>query len=251
MNNYIHLVPDETLLSSGISKYIQWNYTQLPHVVIFGSTGSGKTYFLKILLGRIALHISKSELIICDFKSDDDFSFLETASNFYRFDDCIKGLDQAVSILHERQHNLSSDRHFLCLVFDEWASFLNNLDKKDAEIAKKKLATLLMLGRSFNIHVIVSQQRLDATYFGQSRDNFSVICGLGALSKESVDMMFSEYKDMIQRSKEQGHGTMILGNQFYNIVVPHVTNIQKLHSAIRTAVNRSTQNDHATERGEA
>lgn len=238
MKNRIDLVPDEKLFLSGITKYIKWDYIKLPHLVVFGSTGSGKTYFLKILLGRIAKYIPDSELCICDYKSDDDFSFLSDSPNLYRFNGCIDGLNRAIDLLQERQHRTTNDKHFFALVFDEWASFLSNMDKKSADLAKQKLATLLMLGRSFNIHVIVSQQRLDASYFGNSRDNFSVICGMGSLSKESVDMMFSDYKDLISRNKTQGHGSMVLGNEFKEIVVPHVTNMGKLHSAILSAANR-------------
>lgn len=238
MNTRIDLVPDEKLFLSGITKYIKWDYIRLPHVVIFGSTGSGKTYFLKILLGRIAKYIPDSELCICDYKSDEDFSFASGSPNLYRFDNCTDGLNRAVSLLQERQHGNTADKHFFALVFDEWASFINNMDKKTADLAKQKLATLLMLGRSFNIHVIVSQQRLDASYFSNSRDNFSVICGMGSLSKESVEMMFSEYRDLINRNKTQGHGSAVLGNEFREIMVPRVSDIDKLHLVIQSAVNR-------------
>lgn len=238
MNNCINLVPDESFLSSGIISYISWNYIRFPHMVIFGSTGSGKTYLLKIILGRISKHIPNAELIVCDYKSDEDFSFLSSMNNFYRFNKCMDGLERAVQLLQKRQSGIVSDRHFCCLVFDEWASFINTLDKKSAESAKQKLATLLMLGRSFNIHVIISQQRLDASYFNSARDNFSVIIGMGQLSKESVEMMFSDYKDIIVRNKSQGHGSMILGNQFFEIAVPRVRDVNKLHSTIISAVNR-------------
>lgn len=237
MNTKIELVPDENLFLSGITKYVKWDCIRLPHVVIFGSTGSGKTYFLKILLGRIAKYIPDSELCICDYKSDEDFSFAAGSPNLYRFSDCLDGLNRAIDLLQERQHG-NSDRHFFALVFDEWASFITNMDKKSADLAKQKLATLLMLGRSFNIHVIVSQQRLDASYFNNARDNFSVICGLGSLSKESVEMMFSEFKDLINRSKTQGHGSIALGNEFKEIVVPRVSNIGRLQSVILSAINR-------------
>ena len=238
MSCFIKLMPDEIFLSSGIIKYISWNYARFPHMVIFGSTGSGKTYLLKILLGRISKHIPNAELIICDYKSDDDFSFLSGMDNFYRFQQCMDGLERATQLLQERQSGIVSDRHFCCLVFDEWASFINTLDKKTAESAKQKLATLLMLGRSFNIHVIISQQRLDASYFNSARDNFSVIIGMGQLSKESVEMMFSDYKDIIVRNKSQGHGSMVLGNQFFQIAVPMVRDVNNLHRTIISAVSR-------------
>lgn len=238
MSCCIKLMPDEIFLSSGIIKYISWNYARFPHMVIFGSTGSGKTYLLKIILGRISKHIPDAELIICDYKNDDDFSFLSGIDNFYRFQQCMDGLERAIQLLQERQSEIVSDRHFCCLVFDEWASFINTLDKKTAESAKQKLATLLMLGRSFNIHVIISQQRLDASYFNSARDNFSVIIGMGQLSKESVEMMFSDYKDIIVRNKSQGHGSMVLGNQFFQISVPMVRDVNNLHQTIISAVSR-------------
>ena len=244
MKNTINLVPDATLYASGILKYIKWNYEKNPHMVIFGSTGSGKTYLLKILLARIGKHIPDAELVVCDYKSDDDFTFLDGLSNFYRFDKCMDGLERAVQLLHERQHGQNKDRHFFCLVFDEWASFLNNLDKKSAEYAKQSLAVLLMLGRSYNLHVIVSQQRLDASYFNSSRDNFSVICGMGTLSKESVQMMFSDYKDVIESNKPQGQGSIIIGNQFKSIIVATVWDDNKLRDSILSAVNCPKDESH-------
>jgi len=228
----IDLVPDEELFLSGITRYISWNYCRYPHMVLFGSTGSGKTYLLKLILGRIGLYLPDAELVICDYKSDDDFSFLEGSENFYRFDECMKGLERAVQLLHDRQQGITPDKHFFGLIFDEWASFLNNLDKKTADSAKQQLAMLLMLGRSFNIHVLISQQRLDASYFASSRDNFNVVIGMGVLSKESVEMMFSDYKDVIQRNKAQGHGSAIFGNRFCEIIVPTVRDTNKLHRAI-------------------
>ena len=52
-----------------------------------------------------------------------------------------------------RQSGKDNNRNFLLLVWDEWASYILSLDKKVAEEEKKKLAILLMLGRSFNVHV--------------------------------------------------------------------------------------------------
>lgn len=240
MGEYINLVPDEKMYQSGITKYIRWEYMKYPHMVIFGSTGSGKTYLLKILLGRIGKHIPDSEIIICDFKGDNDFSFADGSKNFYRFDKCMDGLEYAVNILRERQQRVSDKRNFVAFVFDEWASFIKSFDKKTADYAKKNIAVLLMLARSFNIHIILSQQRIDSSYFDSSRDNFSVVCGMGSLSKESVEMMFSSYKNEINRNKTQGHGSMIVGNQLKEIIVPKVRDIDNLNAAIMSAVERQS-----------
>lgn len=235
----IDLVLDQEFYELGIYNYIQWQYIKYPHMVIFGSTGSGKTYLLKIILARIGLTIPDSELLVCDFKADNDFNFLSNYSNFYRFDNCSNGLKTAIEILRNRQTGKNNDSHFFMLVFDEWASFINSLEKKQAEQAKQDLSSLLMLGRSFNIHVLLSQQRLDASYFSSARDNFSVVIGMGKLSKESVEMMFSDYKKLLIPNKTQGTGSLIMGNKLKNIIVPSVNNPKKLEHNIIKAVNRT------------
>lgn len=238
MVSSIKIALDNDIFELGVSQFIQWDYAKNPHVSIFGSSGSGKTYFSKLLLARIGLHIKDSEIVLCDFKADNDFSFAADSSNFYRFNDCMNGLNGVVSILQQRQQATTTDRHPVFFFFDEWASLLNSLDKKAAESAKQNLSLLLMLGRSFGIHVILSQQRLDAANFNSARDNFSVIIGLGSLSREMVEMSFNAFKDVLERNKPQGQGSAIIGTRFYNMRVPSVSNQQKLHNAIISGLNR-------------
>lgn len=239
MNNKdIGLCFDYDMLVYGVHKYVIWDYNRLAHAIIFGQTGSGKTYLLEIILARIGLHVKDSEIIMCDYKCDKDFTFLSHCKNFYRYQGCLEGLNYIKRVLNKRQSGQSSDRHFILWVFDEWASFINSLDKKEAEQAKKDLSNLLMLGRSFNIHVLISQQRCDSVYFNSSRDNFGLIIGLGILSKESIQMMFSNYKDTIQSIGITGVGWALCGNELHKILVPQVTNIHKLHEIIISAVTR-------------
>lgn len=238
MISAIKIALDNDIFQFGVSQYVTWDFIKNPHMAVFGSTGSGKTYFSKLTLARIGLHIRDSEIILCDFKADTDFSFAAGSSNFYRFSDCASGLNRTVELLQRRQQALTEDRHPVFFFFDEWASFLNSMDKKAAESAKQSLSLLLMLGRSFCIHVILSQQRLDAAYFGSARDNFNTIIGLGSLSKEMVEMCFSSYKDEINRNKPQGVGSAVIGNYFYNIRVPAVGSQGKLHNAIIAGLNR-------------
>ena len=246
----IKTICEKNAYTYGISDYIMWDFEKSPHGIIFGSTGSGKTYLLKLLLARIGISIPESELVICDYKSDEDFSFAESCEHLYRFHSCMDGLLFAVRKLEERQQKTDTSRTFFLLVFDEWASFLGCLEKKQADAAKANLATLLMLGRSFHIHVIISQQRVDAKYFDNARDNFSAVFGLGALSKESVDMMFSEYKEEVVRSHPQGCGSLVMGNKFYEIVVPRIRYMEKVEEAIRAALSRSSHSAGAGRRTE-
>lgn len=227
-------------LSYGVKKPIKWDTSKAPHIVIIGSTGSGKTYFSKFLLGKISLYHPDTELTVCDFKGDDDFIFLSKCLNFYRYDNCIEGFNQFFLKFRNRQSNKDKSRNALVLFFDEWASYCNSQEKKKVEEEKKKLATLLMLGRSFNVHVILSQQRADASYFSSARDNFNLVVGLGNLSEESKNMLFHSFKEDIKPDRKQGTGYIIQnGSNLESIIVPRIRNAHKLHESIKTIVNNS------------
>lgn len=234
----IDLVLSEDMLEQGIKSFISWNTDTAPHMGISGITGTGKTYLVKLLMARISKHIDNSSITLCDFKGDKGFSYLMGCKQFYRFDECKIGFDTFYQNFLERQRNNTSDT-FQVLLFDEWASFLNYLDKKDSEECKKKLASLLMLGRSLEYHILLSQQRLDAEFFGKNRDNFSTIINLGNPSKEVREMLFSDYKEEIVPDRKQGSGYMLTnGALFQKIVVPQISDMDLVNSYIRQAVER-------------
>ena len=225
-----------TIQIGGKPAYLYWNYTRNPHFLVIGATGSGKTYFEKLLLGRISTRLSGAKVLICDYKHD-DFRFLEGSRNYYAYDQCGDGLDFFLKSFQRRQQGENPSRSFRLLVFDEWASYLSMLDKKSAEAAKSKLATLLMLGRSFNYHVLISQQRADASYFATARDQFSNIISFGNLSREGRDMFFSSFKDQIQPVRRLGEGYMLTnGVTLHHVQVPHVRDEERLENAIKRLV---------------
>lgn len=237
----IPILIHEDLLPYGIKKPVTWEPGKAPHVIITGATGSGKTYFSTLLLGKIALQ-DNSSIFVCDFKGDDDFSFLNGSSQFYRYKECTDGLNRFHELFVKRQSRENTDRDMLILFFDEWAAYLNYVDKKQAEEAKKKLSELLMLGRSLNVHVIISQQRADAQYFSTARDNFGLVIGLGNLSPESKEMLFRDYKKDMVSDRKRGSGYMLTnGTDFLKVIVPTVNDFNRLHETIRQAVDQKQE----------
>lgn len=235
----LDILLNQTYLSFGISEIIKWNPEKAPHVIVIGATGSGKTYFTKLLLGKIALHVPNSQIYVCDFKGDDDFSFLQGCSHFYRFMDCSNGLQEFYEHFQKRQQGEEKSKNMIVLFFDEWASYCNSLDKKVIEEEKKKLSNLLMLGRSFNVHVLISLQRADAAYFNAARDNFNLTIALGNLSDESKNMLFHEFKDEMLPDRTQGTGYMLTnGANLTSIQVPNISNMSKLQATIKEGVLR-------------
>lgn len=123
------------------------------------------------------------------------------------------------------------------MIFDEWASFLNYLDKKQADEYRKKLGSILMQGRTYRQIVVFSQQRLSAEDFPKVRDNFNNIITLGNPSKEVIGMFYSDFRDQIQNDRGIGTGYMLTnGTDFRKIVVPTVTNMEKMNFYIKRAV---------------
>lgn len=235
----IPLYFDRDLLQEGIRHYINWNFVRLPHTLVIGATGSGKSCASKLLIARSALYIPDAQVTICDFKADtNDFGFLVNCPRYYRFTDCAEGLDTFYKALQARQSGEDTSKTFRLLMFDEWASFLNTLDKKEAEAAKLKLATLLMLSRSFGMKILISQQRADSQYFNSSRDNFHNIIALGNISKESATM-FGFDRDQMKPVNNVGSGYMLTnGTDLRAIQVPVIRNVGKLEQAIKFAVTR-------------
>ncbi|MEH2940402.1 hypothetical protein [Lawsonibacter sp. JLR.KK007] len=217
---------------------IDWNTELAPMACCFGATGSGKTYLVKLMTGKLVKY-GKAKLTICDGKGGGDFDFLKGCERYAAIEvtDVFNNFYQSFLA---RQKGEDESRDIMCLLFDEWSAYLDSLDsKKEVEAQRKKLGQLLRLGRSFHVHVIVGQQRMDSTYFQGFRENFNIAIGLSNLSKESRDMFFSEYKEQMEPDRARGTGYMTVnGASFTPVAVPKVNDLDKLHRAILAGVTR-------------
>ena len=82
--------------------YILWNPSRCPHLLVVGATGSGKTYAVKLLLGKTQKYFPDTEVILCDYKHD-DFRFLDDCPRYFWFERCAEGVDSFYRTFQKRQ----------------------------------------------------------------------------------------------------------------------------------------------------
>ena len=172
---------------------------KIPHILLGGSTGSGKSLLLKLLLMQ-ALQ-KGAEVYVADFKGGVDFpkAWRERCRMCFTESDLLQTLDQLVTIQKERSalfsntgcdklstYNKIAAHPLPRLIFacDEVAEVLDRTGrgKEGREMASQienRLATLARLGRAFGIHLILATQRPDTNVIpGQIRSNMDFrVCG--------------------------------------------------------------------------
>ena len=187
------------ILGESIARTVEVDLSKIPHLLLGGSTGSGKTILLKLLLMQCA--IKGFDVYIADFKGGVDFnkSWKYHANIITEPKELVACLDNLVTELHQRKHlfaeldcsniNEYKERfgeHMQRIIFgcDEVAELLDKtgLDKKAKDIIAKYescIATIARLGRAFGIHLILATQRPDANIIsGQIKNNIDFrACG--------------------------------------------------------------------------
>lgn len=189
---------DEVVAQNGrlkLMKSMDWEYDKLPHMLIAGGTGGGKTYFILTLIE--ALLKTDAKLYILDPKNA-DLADLNTVMPdvYYKKEDMMVCIDQFYEAMMARSEKMKQMEdyktgenyaylglapHFL--VFDEYVAFMEMLASKESTTVLTKLKQIVMLGRQAGFFLILACQRPDAKYLGDGiRDQFNFRVALGRMS---------------------------------------------------------------------
>lgn len=195
------LSPNSFVLTLGESLLgpVTVDLTHIPHILLGGSTGSGKSVLLKLLLMQ-AVH-KGAEVYIADFKGGVDFPAVwhEKCHLCFEEHELLEVLTSLVDELQRRKilfkdkgcpdldtYDQAAKEPLKRIIFacDEVAELLDKtgLTKEQKELVSRiesKLSIIARQGRAFGIHMILATQRPDANVLpGQIKNNIDCrICG--------------------------------------------------------------------------
>lgn len=243
----IPIVLNQNAYNYGITDYIYINLDESPMGAIAGATGSGKSYCLKNIISKFVLFDETCCLYVLDYKGSTDFDFLcNSNARYYAFDEVHDGIQELWERLTQRQAKKDSSSNRIIAVIDEFAAYTNymtGIDKKAAEADRQIISNIGMLGRSFKLNAILSQQRFDSSYWGSGggRENFissGFVLSLGNASRESYKMLFSEYYVNLSNDRKRGTGFMsICGNEPIPFISPSI-NMDRANELIMIGATR-------------
>lgn len=195
------LINDSSTLVLGKSHMgnVTVNLSKIPHILLGGSTGSGKSVLLKLLLMQAVK--KDAVVIIADFKGGVDFPSVWHSRCKMCFDEdhlveilteLVEELQRRKGLLRENEcNNIDEYNERTCKALqryifacDEVAEILDKtgLTKKQKDkvnLIESKLAVIARQGRAFGIHLILATQRPDANILsGQIKNNIDCrVCG--------------------------------------------------------------------------
>ena len=255
---------DEVKAGNGrlrLMKNLWWEYDSLPHMLIAGGTGGGKTYFILTIIE--ALLRTDAGIRILDPKNADLADLASVMPNvYYRKDDMIDCINEFYEEMMERSETMKQLPNYKTgenyaylglpaqfLIFDEYVAFMEMLGSRENQEVLNKLKQIVMLGRQAGYFLILACQRPDAKYLGDGiRDQFNFRVALGRMSELGYGMMFGETnKDFfLKRIKGRGYvdaGTSVI-SEFYTPLVP------KGHDFLNTIGGLIKEKDQLAEKGE-
>lgn len=218
-NNDFELVLGQSMLGK-----ITVNLAKIPHILLGGSTGSGKSVLLKLLLMQ---SVKKgADVYIADFKGGVDFSpiwhtkckIIINENNLLNIlTEIVDELENRKTLLRKSgcanigEYNEHYGKQLKRIIFacDEVAEVLDKtgLSKEAKEIVTKiegKLSVIARQGRAFGIHLILATQRPDANILtGQIRNNIDYrICGRADNVLSQIILDNTEAADSIPKDSQ-------------------------------------------------
>ncbi|KIL24031.1 hypothetical protein B4133_0544 [Bacillus altitudinis] len=224
--------------SMTLMKHIKWGFDKLPHMLISGGTGGGKTYFILTLVKSLVA--SGADVRILDPKNADlaDLEEVLKGKVFSRRNGIMMTLRKSVEDMMKRMDDMKSHPNYrtgenyaylgyepVFIIFDEYVAFMDMLNFKEREIAIQDIKQIVMLGRQAGYFLVAGAQRPDAKYFADGiRDQFNFRVSLGQMSETGYGMLFGDTDKTFVAKGIIGRGYAYTGTgnimEFYSPLIP-------------------------------
>ncbi|EMS74341.1 cell-division FtsK/SpoIIIE-family protein [Enterococcus durans IPLA 655] len=223
--------------SMQLMKNIVWAFDSLPHMLIAGGTGGGKTYFILTIIESLLQ--TNAKLFILDPKNADLADLGTVMENVYYkkeeistcIDDFYNRMMARSLVMKKMPHYKTGENYAYLglepnfLVFDEYVAYMEMLSTKENMAVMNKLKQIVMLGRQAGFFIILACQRPDAKYLQDGiRDQFNFRVSLGRMSELGYSMMFGDVEKDFYLKQIIGRGYVDVGtnviSEFYTPLVP-------------------------------
>ena len=208
---------------------VTMDLARVPHILLGGATGSGKSVLLKLLLMQATK--KGADVCIADFKGGVDFppvwhkecrmcfeeqSTLELLTELTEELEHRKKLLKASGLPNIDHYNAATGENLQRYIFacDELAEMLDKtgLTKEQKETVVKiegLLGTIARQGRAFGIHLILATQRPDSTILnGQIKNNIN--CRICGRADNVLSMIILDKTDAADQIPEDAQGRFLL-----------------------------------------
>lgn len=232
-------------LGYGSGGLIKWEFDELPHLLIIGETGNGKSTYLR----NVFIQFNPEwDLRIIDGKRV-EFSFLRKFGYYVaaesEYMDTIREVQEEVERRFKEMEERDGVNNYkqlgykpLFLVIDEFIYVAESLDKKTREEMTKRLTDIALRGRAAGVFLVLILQRPDAKYLDTViRDNIKARVALGDATETAYEMCFgAENKKLTPLNKGEGYAQ--IGSKLMNFTFPNYGQ-EKFIEDVRFVARRS------------
>ena len=194
-------------------KVVYWNLKKDAHAMIIGTTGSGKSNLMNVLIDHILHNYKGCKLFLGDYKGGMELSTYENVANVVSYSESLKDAEKLISDIEAEytsrveimkkagyrdynkfvndKPNTSLKRTFV--IIDEFSMLLRLNAKKDEFDAMETLIDLSKRVRAVGMHIILACQKPTITNIPSDlKTNVSCIIGMKTRDAHNSELVIDK-----------------------------------------------------------